>query len=82
MPPKQGEIIVTANKYFHPFRLACESKTPRVISTALDSLQKLMAYGHMNGNMLTEVEGFPDAMRLIDLIVDTIWYELEVDVIC
>jgi brefeldin A-inhibited guanine nucleotide-exchange protein len=31
-----------------------------------------MAYGHLTGGMLAEVEGFPDAMRLIDLIVDTI----------
>lgn len=34
-----------------------------------------MAYGHLTGNMLAEVEGFPDAMRLIDLIVDTIRFE-------
>ena len=33
-----------------------------------------MAYGHLTGNMLTEVEGFPDAARLVDLIVDTVWF--------
>ena len=32
-----------------------------------------MAYGHLTGNMLTEVDGFPDAARLVDLIVDTVW---------
>ena len=32
-----------------------------------------MAYGHIHGNMLAEVEGFPDAMRLVDLIVETVW---------
>eukprot|EP00054_Salpingoeca_dolichothecata_P019245 m.119519 g.119519 ORF g.119519 m.119519 type:complete len:1767 (+) comp23182_c0_seq1:115-5415(+) len=71
-PPKAEDKLVNADKYFHPFRLACESKSPRIIRTALDCLQKLMAYGHINGNMLAEVEGFPDAMRLVDLIVDTV----------
>jgi hypothetical protein len=33
-----------------------------------------MAYGHIHGNMLAEVEGFPDAMHLVDLIVETVWY--------
>lgn len=36
-----------------------------------------MAYGHIHGNMLAEVEGFPDAMRLVDLMVETVWYALE-----
>lgn len=71
-PPQEHDRFVNADKYFTPFRLACESKSPRIIRTALDCLQKLMAYGHLTGEMLAEVEGFPDAMRLIDLIVDTI----------
>lgn len=72
-PPKAEDNIVNADKYFHPFRLACESKSPRVIRTALDCLQKLMAHGHLKGTLMAEVENFPDPMRLIDLIVDTIW---------
>lgn len=72
-PPQPEDKLVNADKYFTPFRLACESKSPRIIRTALDSLQKLMAYGHVSGNMLAEVEGFPDAMRLVDLIVDIVW---------
>ncbi len=27
--------------------------------------------------MMTEVEGFSDAIRLVDLIIETIWYGLE-----
>jgi brefeldin A-inhibited guanine nucleotide-exchange protein len=72
-PPQPEDKVVNADKYFTPFRLSCESKSPRIIRTALDCLQKLMAYGHVSGNMLAEVEGFPDAMRLVDLIVDIVW---------
>eukprot|EP00047_Mylnosiga_fluctuans_P017396 m.61060 g.61060 ORF g.61060 m.61060 type:complete len:1686 (-) comp7058_c0_seq3:111-5168(-) len=71
-PPAEKDRFVNADKYFTPFRLACESRSPKIVRTALDCLQKLMAYGHLTGDMLAEVEGFPDAMRLVDLIVDTI----------
>jgi hypothetical protein len=40
--PDNG-VLVDANKYFHPFRLACESKSARIVQTAVDGLQKLMA---------------------------------------
>ena len=36
-----------------------------------------MAYGHLTGELLAEVDGMPDATRLIDLIVDTIRYVRE-----
>ncbi|KAM3923498.1 brefeldin A-inhibited guanine nucleotide-exchange protein 2 isoform 2-T2 [Leptodactylus fuscus] len=61
--------FIEADKYFLPFELACQSKSPRVVSTSLDCLQKLIAYGHITGNA-------PDkgifGKRLIDRIVDTI----------
>jgi len=74
-PPKasEGDHVVNADKYFTPFQLACQSKSPKIVRTALDSLQKLMAYGHLTGRMLSAVDGFPDAIRLVDLIVDTVW---------
>ncbi|XP_068119264.1 brefeldin A-inhibited guanine nucleotide-exchange protein 2 [Hyperolius riggenbachi] len=61
--------FIEADKYFLPFELSCQTKSPRIVSTALDCLQKLIAYGHITGNA-------PDkgiaGKRLIDRIVDTI----------
>uniref|UniRef100_A0A8C4N0Q5 ADP ribosylation factor guanine nucleotide exchange factor 2 n=1 Tax=Equus asinus asinus TaxID=83772 RepID=A0A8C4N0Q5_EQUAS len=61
--------FIEADKYFLPFELACQSKSPRVVSTSLDCLQKLIAYGHITGN--APDSGAP-GKRLIDRIVETI----------
>ncbi|EOB03629.1 Brefeldin A-inhibited guanine nucleotide-exchange protein 2, partial [Anas platyrhynchos] len=61
--------FIEADKYFLPFELACQSKSPRIVSTSLDCLQKLIAYGHITGN--APDSGAP-GKRLIDRIVDTI----------
>jgi brefeldin A-inhibited guanine nucleotide-exchange protein len=68
--PKSGEVnAVTTEKYFLPFELACQSKSVRIVVTALDCLQKLIAYGHLTANV-------PDSTTpgklLIDRIVETI----------
>ena len=69
--PKSSDSTnsINAEKYFLPFELACQSKTPRIVVTALDCLQKLIAYGHLTGNI-------PDSANpgkfLIDRIVATI----------
>ncbi|XP_077109411.1 brefeldin A-inhibited guanine nucleotide-exchange protein 2 [Ranitomeya variabilis] len=67
-PPFKPKFI-EADRYFLPFELACQLKSPRVVSTSLDCLQKLIAYGHITGKA-------PDkgiaGKRLIDRIVDTI----------
>uniref|UniRef100_A0A669P153 ADP ribosylation factor guanine nucleotide exchange factor 2 n=1 Tax=Phasianus colchicus TaxID=9054 RepID=A0A669P153_PHACC len=67
-PPARANFI-EADKYFLPFELACQSKSPRIVSTSLDCLQKLIAYGHITGN--APDSGAP-GKRLIDRIVDTI----------
>uniref|UniRef100_A0A8C1FKU5 ADP-ribosylation factor guanine nucleotide-exchange factor 2 (brefeldin A-inhibited) n=1 Tax=Cyprinus carpio carpio TaxID=630221 RepID=A0A8C1FKU5_CYPCA len=59
----------TADKYVLPFELACQSKSPRIVSTSLDCLQKLIAYGHITGN--APDSGAP-GKRLIDRLVETI----------
>ena len=41
-PPREQDRFVNADKYFTPFRLACESRSPRIIRTALDCLQARM----------------------------------------
>uniref|UniRef100_A0A673V8G0 ADP ribosylation factor guanine nucleotide exchange factor 2 n=1 Tax=Suricata suricatta TaxID=37032 RepID=A0A673V8G0_SURSU len=66
-PPKAN--FIEADKYFLPFELACQSKSPRVVSTSLDCLQKLIAYGHITGN--APDSGAP-GKRLIDRIVETV----------
>lgn len=67
--PRNKAGALEADKYFLPFELACQSKTPRIVVTALDCLQKLIAYGHLTGVV-------PDmtapGKRLIDRIVETI----------
>ncbi|KAL5016750.1 hypothetical protein ScPMuIL_006339 [Solemya velum] len=67
MPKQAG--FVEADKYFMPFELACQSKCARIVNTALDCLQKLIAYGHLTGRA-------PDSTTpgkfLIDRIVETI----------
>ncbi|KAH1004368.1 hypothetical protein HUJ04_004126 [Dendroctonus ponderosae] len=68
--PKSGEVnALTTEKYFLPFELACQSKSARIVTTALDCLQKLIAYGHLTANV-------PDSTTpgklLIDRIVETI----------
>uniref|UniRef100_W5M5H3 ARF guanine nucleotide exchange factor 2 n=1 Tax=Lepisosteus oculatus TaxID=7918 RepID=W5M5H3_LEPOC len=67
VPPKANYI--EADKYVLPFELACQSKSPRVVSTSLDCLQKLIAYGHITGN--APDSGAP-GKRLIDRIVETV----------
>jgi len=37
MPKKAG--FVDADKYFTPFELACQSKSPRIVNITLDFLQ-------------------------------------------
>ncbi|XP_049777392.1 brefeldin A-inhibited guanine nucleotide-exchange protein 1 [Schistocerca cancellata] len=69
LPKNDAANVITAEKYFLPFELACQSKASRIIVTALDCLQKLIAYGHLTGNI-------PDSTTpgkyLIDRIVETI----------
>ncbi|XP_028850185.1 brefeldin A-inhibited guanine nucleotide-exchange protein 2 isoform X2 [Denticeps clupeoides] len=67
VPPRAGYI--EADKYVMPFQLACQSKSPRIVSTSLDCLQKLIAYGHITGN--APDSGAP-GKRLIDRLVETI----------
>ncbi|CAG5958731.1 unnamed protein product, partial [Menidia menidia] len=63
---KQKANYIEADKYVLPFELACQSKSPRIVSTSLDCLQKLIAYGHITGNA-------PDSRtpgkRLIDRLI-------------
>lgn len=37
-------VVVKADKYFLPFELACQSGSPKIISSALDCLQVFIFY--------------------------------------
>ncbi|XP_011304775.1 brefeldin A-inhibited guanine nucleotide-exchange protein 2 [Fopius arisanus] len=67
--PKNDSNVISAEKYFLPFELACQSKSPRIVVTALDCLQKLIAYGHLTGNVPDSTE---PSKLLIVRIVETI----------
>lgn len=69
LPKNDITNIINAEKYFLPFELACQSKTPRIVVTALDCLQKLIAYGHLTGNISDSAN---PGKFLIDRIVATI----------
>lgn len=69
MPKNDSSNTINAEKYFLPFELACQSKTPRIVVTALDCLQKLIAYGHLTGNI---ADSSNPGKFLIDRIVSTI----------
>eukprot|EP00123_Amoebidium_parasiticum_P018331 comp24173_c0_seq2/m.44165 comp24173_c0_seq2/g.44165 ORF comp24173_c0_seq2/g.44165 comp24173_c0_seq2/m.44165 type:complete len:1871 (-) comp24173_c0_seq2:350-5962(-) len=59
---------VHTEKYFPTLRLACESQVPKIIVTALDCLQKLIAYGHIGEG---EVPGSP-GRHIVDDVVEIV----------
>ncbi|XP_070554844.1 brefeldin A-inhibited guanine nucleotide-exchange protein 1-like isoform X2 [Ptychodera flava] len=70
LPIPKGKLnYVEADKYFLPFELACQSKSPRIVNIALDCLQKLIAYGHLTGNL---GDATTPGKKLIDRIIETI----------
>ncbi|XP_043923098.1 brefeldin A-inhibited guanine nucleotide-exchange protein 1 [Protopterus annectens] len=68
-PVKSKNTFIEADKYFLPFELACQSKCPRIVSTSLDCLQKLIAYGHLTGSA---PDSTAPGKKLIDRIIETI----------
>ncbi|XP_046857884.1 brefeldin A-inhibited guanine nucleotide-exchange protein 1-like [Xenia sp. Carnegie-2017] len=70
LPPLPGQqTFITADQYFLPFELACQTKCARIVTIALDCIQKLIAYGHIVGDTPDSIE--PER-RLIDRIIKTI----------
>ncbi|CAK5088909.1 unnamed protein product [Meloidogyne enterolobii] len=60
-----GNNIFLADRYFPPFELACQSKSSKIVINALDSLQKLISYGHLIGNQ-------PDSDNPEQLLIDRV----------
>ena len=43
-------------KYFLPFELACQIKSPKIIETSLDCIQKLIAHGYLNDQVDPQIK--------------------------
>uniref|UniRef100_A0A1A9W040 SEC7 domain-containing protein n=1 Tax=Glossina brevipalpis TaxID=37001 RepID=A0A1A9W040_9MUSC len=69
LPKNDAASIINAETYFLPFELACKSRSPRIVVTALDCLEKLIAYGHLTGAIQDSAS---PGHLLIDRIVNTI----------
>lgn len=54
---------------FEPFALACQSKSPRLVTSSLDSIQKLVAYGHIRYD---KVPGYLDSLEFDDKLVSVV----------
>eukprot|EP00118_Oscarella_pearsei_P005377 m.24672 g.24672 ORF g.24672 m.24672 type:complete len:1794 (+) comp28667_c0_seq1:116-5497(+) len=65
-PDRKG--YVDADRFILPFELACQSRHTRLVVTALDCLQKLIAYGHLLGNSPDPTQ---PGKRIIDRVVET-----------
>ena len=48
-----------ADKYFLPFKLACESDNNRMQAVALNQIEKLIAYGYLDGASLADPNVYP-----------------------
>lgn len=70
-----AEIYVKVDdveKYFVPFELACKSKSPKVIETALDTIQKLIAHGYLSETSRMSPTSSITKQQLIQRIIKTI----------
>lgn len=79
-------VSKNADRYFLPFKLACESKTGKIMEVALDYVQKLVAYQYLRGDSAIDRTQYPldSAVRepeetgkhprkLIDIILETVY---------
>ena len=48
-----------ADKYFLPFKLACESDNSRMQAVALNQIEKLIAYGYLDGASVADPNVYP-----------------------
>lgn len=66
-----GEMLALSglDGYFLPLRLACESKLPRITEVALACIQKLIAYGYVQGKTM-RIGKMERAM--VDVVMETI----------
>ncbi|CAF0723278.1 unnamed protein product [Brachionus calyciflorus] len=64
--------INDAEKYFLPFELACKCKSPRVVETSLDCIQKLVAHGYLNESSKMSPDSTLTKPQFIQRLIKTI----------
>ncbi|GMR53679.1 hypothetical protein PMAYCL1PPCAC_23874 [Pristionchus mayeri] len=70
------KVSVSAENFLLPFELACRSKSPKIVYNSLDSLQKLIAHGHIKGSAVDKTS--PDR-TVTDRIISIICSSFERD---
>ncbi|KAF7260159.1 hypothetical protein EG68_02413 [Paragonimus skrjabini miyazakii] len=70
LPPLRSDtgVLMADDRLLRPFQLACAMKSAKIVTTAVDSLQKLIAYGHVPN----EAVGATGKVRIIEQVVTTI----------
>ncbi|KAF6772216.1 hypothetical protein AHF37_08654 [Paragonimus kellicotti] len=70
LPPLRSDtgVLMADDRLLRPFQLACAMKSAKIVTTAVDSLQKLIAYGHVPN----EAVGATGKVRVIEQVVTTI----------
>ncbi|KAI6649677.1 Brefeldin A-inhibited guanine nucleotide-exchange protein 1 [Oopsacas minuta] len=69
-PPRtSAEDHFSADMYFLPFELVCYSKLPKLTRIALDTVEKLISYGHLTGKITDPVHAHK---LLIDSIIKAV----------
>ena len=63
----KSSVLLEKEDFLTPFELACESKSSKIVIPALDCMQKLIAYGHIQNTLKTS-----SGKRFIDQFVDSI----------
>jgi hypothetical protein len=64
-----SKVVVTI---IETMKLACETKTAKMVTPALDSLHKLMAFGFVHGHMTVPEDLAGTAVKAIDRVVAAI----------
>mgnify|MGYP002403575265 CR=1 FL=1 len=65
---KDGVRRVNGDRFWRPFKLALESGSPKLIETALDAVQKLIAFRYLRGSLYDAKSN----TLLINEVVDTV----------
>ena len=66
----QRSKLQSADAYFEPFRIACQTKHPEVVHVALNGIQNLVAGGYLTGEVTMKMAD--KEVPLIDVMVKTI----------
>ena len=72
---KQIRRIQSADSYFEPFRIACQTKHPETVHVSLNGIQNLVAGGYLTGERMVKTidsNNNEQATPLIDIIVATV----------